>query len=80
MRAFVEDTSDASVWLLTCSVPNLQLNDMLIVNSHHVVAKLHSNSNIVIFIEYIIRNPDQYRWFADTLKEMNWRNTYENRQ
>ena len=60
MAALVEDSSYGAETFLTCSVPNLQLNDMLIVNSHHVVAKLHTNSNIVIIIEYIIRNPDQY--------------------
>ena len=59
MRTFVEDASNAAIRLLASGVPYLQLNYVLIVDSHYIVAKLYSDCHIVIFIEHIVSNSHQ---------------------
>ena len=57
MTSLIEDSSDASEALLTSCVPNLELNDVLVVNSHHIVTELDPNGHIVLVIELVVDQP-----------------------
>ena len=54
VRAFVKNPCNTAESLLASSVPDLQLNNMLVVNPHDVVSELHSNGDIVLVIELIV--------------------------
>ena len=54
MRALIKDSSDTSKRLLPGSVPNLELNNMLIVNSHNIVSKFHTDGDVVLVIELVV--------------------------
>ena len=54
MRPFVKNSRDASESLLTCSIPNLQLYDMLLVYPHDIVAELDTNCHIMFVAEFIL--------------------------
>ena len=51
---FIKDSDDASETLLSCCIPYLELDYVLIVNSHDIISKLNTNSNIMFIIEGII--------------------------
>ena len=54
MRPFVKNSRDASESLLTSSIPNLQLYDMLLVYPHHVVAELYTDCHIMLVAKFIL--------------------------
>ena len=57
VASFIEDSSDASETLLSSCVPNLELDYVLVVYSHHVVPKLNPDGHIVLVIERILDQP-----------------------
>ncbi len=54
MTALVKYSDYGPKAFLAGSIPYLQLNYVLVVNSHYVVAELHSNSDIVVIAKTIL--------------------------
>ena len=68
MRAFVENSSNTAESLLASSIPDLELNDVLVIYAHDIVSKLHSNCDVVLVIELIINESCQNARFTHTYK------------
>ena len=51
VAALVEYPRDVSERFLTCSIPYLQLYQMLLVYPHQVVPEFNSDRNIVLIVE-----------------------------
>ena len=66
MTAFIEYSGYTAIWLLTGCVPNLQLDYVLIVNAHDVIAEFNADGNIMIFMKGILYQSHKYTRFPNT--------------
>lgn len=57
----VKDARYAPIGFLACCVPYLQLYDVLVVYPQHIVSEFDSDSHVVVFMEHILGQPQQYR-------------------
>lgn len=66
VTALVEDACYVSERFLACCVPYLQLNQMLLVYAHQIIAEFDTNRDIVLVIELALHEPHEYGGFADS--------------
>ena len=59
LRASVEDLGNRLKTLLPSRVPDLELDNLLLLHSEHEGAELHSDCHFVVLSELLIRRPQE---------------------
>ena len=65
MRPLIKNSRDGSESLLTSCVPNLELNDVLVVYSHDIVSEFYADGNVMLIVELVVYQPGQNAGFSD---------------
>ena len=65
MGSSVEDASNRPKRLLACSIPDLQFNNLLI-DCENEWTELHTNSDLMLYLELIVHDPSQQTTLAHT--------------
>ena len=64
MCASVEDLRDRLEALLTCSIPDLQLNNF-VLDSQNERSELYSNCELVVLLEFVLSNAREQTGLSD---------------